>query len=185
MRRPQDQNLWRFNEPGILKYLVLDELHTYDGAQGSDVACLVRRLKERLGAGKGSLCVVGTSATLDDRAALQRRAQRLDDMDHLLVASTTERFRYVERLARAPIATQETLDLWIGWWRDVLLLAADAGVPLTNVDRDGGLRDYARRFGTKRSAAVIQALRSASDRLDHNANPRLTLEVLMLDLPHP
>ena len=65
--RPQDQNLWRFNEPGVLQFLVLDELHTYDGAQGSDVACLIRRLKERLQIPQGELCVVGTSATLDDR----------------------------------------------------------------------------------------------------------------------
>lgn len=65
--RPQDQRLWRFNEPGVLKYLVLDELHTYDGAQGADVACLIRRLKERLAIEQGDLCVVGTSATLDDR----------------------------------------------------------------------------------------------------------------------
>ena len=47
--RPQDQRLWRFNHTiGVLRYLVLDELHTYDGAQGADVACLIRRLKERL-----------------------------------------------------------------------------------------------------------------------------------------
>jgi DEAD/DEAH box helicase domain-containing protein len=69
--RPQDQRLWRFNEPGVLRYLVLDELHTYDGAQGADVACLIRRLKERLDIPKGELCVVGTSATLDDREAFQ------------------------------------------------------------------------------------------------------------------
>ena len=67
LMRPQDQNLWRFNEPGVLRYLVLDELHTYDGAQGSDVACLIRRLKERLDIARGELCVVGTSATLDNR----------------------------------------------------------------------------------------------------------------------
>lgn len=65
--RPQDQRLWRFNKPGVLRYLVLDELHTYDGAQGADVACLIRRLKERLEIPTGELCVVGTSATLDDR----------------------------------------------------------------------------------------------------------------------
>lgn len=66
LMRPQDQELWRFNTPGILKYLVLDELHTYDGAQGADVACLIRRLKEKLEIAKGELCVVGTSATLDE-----------------------------------------------------------------------------------------------------------------------
>ena len=127
--------------------------------------------------------------TLNDKKALQRRAKRLDDLDQLISASTVERFRYAERLARDPVATQETLDLWIGWWRDVLLLAAEADAPLTNVDYQGRgavtapLRDHARRFGVQRSAEVVAALRSAADRLKRNANARLTLEVLMLDLP--
>lgn len=64
--RPKDTSIWRFNQddPGLLKYLVLDELHTYDGAQGADVACLIRRLKERFQLPKGDLCMVGTSATV-------------------------------------------------------------------------------------------------------------------------
>jgi len=74
--RPQDQGLWRFNEPGTLQYLILDELHTYDGAQGADVACLIRRLKERLNIPKGKLCVVGTSATMDDRDRSDRALGR-------------------------------------------------------------------------------------------------------------
>jgi DNA polymerase-3 subunit delta' len=109
----------------------------------------------------------------------------LDDLSGLLDATIVERFRYVEKLARDPDATRETLDLWIGWWRDVMLLAAEADGPLTNMDRQGKLRDHAHRFGVKQSAAVVEALRSANDRLRRNANARLTLEVLMLDLPHP
>jgi DEAD/DEAH box helicase domain-containing protein len=64
--RPKDQGIWAANDErrGLLRYLVLDELHTYDGAQGADVACLIRRLKERLSLTKGQLCVVGTSATI-------------------------------------------------------------------------------------------------------------------------
>ena len=42
----------------------MDELHSFDGAQGTDLACLVCRLKARLGTPKGYLCCVGTSATL-------------------------------------------------------------------------------------------------------------------------
>ena len=120
---------------------------------------------------------------LEDGQALQRRAERLDALDQLVAASTVERFRYAEKLARKPVATQETLDLWIGWWRDVMLVAAGADAPLTNVDRQDTLRDHARRFGVERSGAVVKALRSAADRLKRNANARLTLEVLMLDLP--
>src|SRR4029078_3184265 len=41
--RHEDQNLWRQSATS-LRYLVLDEFHTYDGAQGTDVAMLLRRL---------------------------------------------------------------------------------------------------------------------------------------------
>ena len=45
-----------------LDFLVLDELHTYRGRQGADVAMLVRRVRERMGA-SDMLCI-GTSATM-------------------------------------------------------------------------------------------------------------------------
>lgn len=45
-----------------LEFLVLDELHTYRGRQGADVALLVRRLRERLDA-QHMVCI-GTSATM-------------------------------------------------------------------------------------------------------------------------
>lgn len=64
LSRPRDQRLWRFNKPETLRWLVVDELHTFDGAQGTDLACLIRRLKARLGAQGAQLRCVGTSATL-------------------------------------------------------------------------------------------------------------------------
>jgi ATP-dependent helicase YprA (DUF1998 family) len=50
---------------GGLRFLVFDELHTYRGRQGADVAMLVRRLKERCGA--RHLVHIGTSATMISR----------------------------------------------------------------------------------------------------------------------
>ncbi len=41
--RPADSELWR-QSAHSLQYLVLDEFHTYDGAQGTDVSMLLRRL---------------------------------------------------------------------------------------------------------------------------------------------
>ncbi len=68
LQRIEDRPLWRHNDPTTLRYLVVDELHTFDGAQGTDLACLIRRLKARLHTLKGELCCVGTSATLGDDA---------------------------------------------------------------------------------------------------------------------
>ena len=64
--RAADVQLWAQQRPDTLRYLVVDELHTFDGAQGTDLACLIRRLKGRLGAAPGQLVCVGTSATLGD-----------------------------------------------------------------------------------------------------------------------
>ncbi|MDD1793157.1 DEAD/DEAH box helicase [Enterovibrio sp. ZSDZ42] len=66
LMRPEDQSLWEHNEPGTLKYLVVDELHTFDGAQGSDLACLIRRLKYHLSVDNEGFACVGTSATVGD-----------------------------------------------------------------------------------------------------------------------
>lgn len=70
LMRARYQQLWTLNlqDRELLRFLVLDELHTYDGAQGSDVANLIRRLKLKFGYGRGQLCPVGTSATVGDGA---------------------------------------------------------------------------------------------------------------------
>jgi ATP-dependent helicase YprA (DUF1998 family) len=63
--RPQEA---MFFEPGgvdTLRFLVFDEVHTYDGAKGCEIAMLLRRLKQRIGATtRGKLTCIGTSATL-------------------------------------------------------------------------------------------------------------------------
>lgn len=64
--RPKDRALWAENGPETLRYVVVDELHTFDGAQGTDLAMLLRRLCARLGTPKGALICAGTSATLGD-----------------------------------------------------------------------------------------------------------------------
>ena len=62
--RPEDSQLWKNNEADTLKYFVVDELHTFDGAQGTDLACLLRRLTDRLHTDPKHMCFVGTSATM-------------------------------------------------------------------------------------------------------------------------
>ena len=75
--RAADLPLWQQNEPETLRYLVVDELHTFDGAQGADLACLIRRVKERVKTPAGQLISIGTSATLGDgsKATAQELAE--------------------------------------------------------------------------------------------------------------
>ncbi|WP_432560415.1 DEAD/DEAH box helicase [Granulicoccus sp. GXG6511] len=70
--RPEDQNLWRASADS-LTYLVLDEFHTYDGAQGTDVAMLIRRLglalmEHRSEPSRRSYLAPQASDNRDDRA---------------------------------------------------------------------------------------------------------------------
>jgi superfamily II DNA or RNA helicase len=59
--RPEDNPIF---ESGLWRFIILDEAHTYRGAQGIEVAMLLRRLKERLGKDKGQMQCIATSATL-------------------------------------------------------------------------------------------------------------------------
>ena len=66
--RKSDRKLWQENDSDTLQYVVLDEFHTYDGAQGTDVAMLLRRLGATLGMDGerplGQATPVATSATM-------------------------------------------------------------------------------------------------------------------------
>jgi DEAD/DEAH box helicase domain-containing protein len=69
--QPHVHGLWAHNGASsegtsVLRYLVVDEFHTFDGAQGTDLACLIRRLRDRLHCPGDDLICVGTSATLGD-----------------------------------------------------------------------------------------------------------------------
>lgn len=69
----------RLLEGADLKWIVLDEVHTYTGAQAIEVAFLLRKLKTHLGLAPGLLRCVGTSASLDParRDELARFAENL------------------------------------------------------------------------------------------------------------
>lgn len=80
MLRPKDRQLWSANGPTTLRYVVVDELHTFDGAQGTDLALLLRRLRARLKIAPGHLICAGTSATLggtSDTAPLREYARQI------------------------------------------------------------------------------------------------------------
>lgn len=68
LQRADDLELWKDAE---IAYAVVDEFHTYDGAQGTDVAMLLRRLAAATGHSRpgkplGAICPVATSATLGE-----------------------------------------------------------------------------------------------------------------------
>lgn len=57
------------------QFIVFDELHTYRGRQGSDIAYLIRRLKEKQKNGK--VVCIGTSATLASSGTIDEKKETI------------------------------------------------------------------------------------------------------------
>ena len=123
-----------------LRFLALDELHTYRGRQGADVAMLVRRLRDQCAS--EHLQVIGTSATMSSEGSLaERRAVVARVATRLFGAEVTPERVIGETLVRA---TEETS------WQRRPHRCRGVGAPATLVRRPccrspGGLgRDHLR-----------------------------------------
>lgn len=121
-----------------------------------------------------------------DEAALEARAQKLDDLVTLVGASRVARFVYADKLARegSTERIQATLDLWLAFWRDVLLASARCPAALANPDRADQVQRLAEQVSPAAAGDVIAGLRRTGELLEKNANARLALEVCLLGWPH-
>jgi DNA polymerase-3 subunit delta' len=119
----------------------------------------------------------------DDGQLLERRDQRLEELRQLLSSPNTARFAYAESLSRDRETMKETLELWLGWWRDVLIMAAGSAAAAVNRDQVEALRRTADSVGLDSAARAVEAIQRTLDLLPRNINARLALEVLLLDLP--
>jgi len=120
---------------------------------------------------------------LADPAVLETRLKRLDDLQQLLSANRGERFAYAEVLAKEKETFRNVLFLWLAYWRDVMLLSAQADTPLANVDRSEEIKALAARLSLPATRRVVSDLELAIERLEKNINARLLAEVVLLDWP--
>ena len=126
------------------------------------------------------------SAIVDD-SLLQRRAERIDRLLDITNGDYEERFDYVAQLvaqfSQSRDLVQKILDLWLDWWRDLLLVKLGRNDTITNIDLEAMLVDMARGYNLAQIKAFINSVQAAGEQLRQNANPRLVLEVLMLSMP--
>jgi ATP-dependent helicase YprA (DUF1998 family) len=95
--RDKDLDLFR---GAPLRFLVFDEVHTYTGALGSEVACLIRRLRYVARKQADEVICIGTSATvqeneshIDAESATLTFTSRLFGVDRAGVQLVTEHYR--------------------------------------------------------------------------------------------
>jgi DNA polymerase-3 subunit delta' len=127
----------------------------------------------------------------NDPASLDQRRSWLDSMQELLSASRRVRFAFAQKLfpsrtrdyAKLRENLRQILQVWLSFWRDILLCTAGSAVPLVNLDRETEIRRLADILDLRTACVCTEALEKSLSLLDDNINPQLLLEVLLLDWP--
>ena len=112
-----------------LRFLVLDELHTYRGRQGADVALLVRRVRERLPPEK--LLCIGTSATMASEGSLEDKSRIVARVASKLFAMRIPDSNVIVESLERITSPAETADSV----HSALRPAIDAGIPQNISDK--------------------------------------------------
>jgi DNA polymerase-3 subunit delta' len=123
----------------------------------------------------------------DDESLLEKRAQLLERLLEVIRGDNEARFEYAAQLAaqfgQNRAAVQEVLDLWLDWWRDLLLVKLGSSDTITNIDHEAELVEMGAGYSLSQIRAFLGSIQAAAEQLEQNANPRLALEVLMLSIP--
>lgn len=124
---------------------------------------------------------------INDDKILRQRTEQILTLLQLSSQGRTERLSYASILStqygKKKEAVKELLYLWVDWWRDLLLTCADCGDCITNIDLADSVEQEAKHYDLACIKTTIDNLQRTAEALDHNANPRLALEVLVLNLP--
>jgi len=152
---------WLRTEPDARLTLVVDEAHTYTGARGTEIAYLIRRLKERLDIheGDGKLRCIATSASLPvaDRAPLE-----IHDFVANLFGEPTQGFHLV-----------------------VVPNQAQSFIHVASTGEQNAFAAFAQRFDPESPWDAIDQLSNAliSRPVDRTATPAVALHRLLHQMP--
>ena len=120
---------------------------------------------------------------VDDVSLLEKRDERLNDLQSLLPAARVEKFSYADKLSKDKDAMRQAITIWLSYWRDVMLRVAGSETPLINVDRNMEIEFLAGRMNLSTARRVVSDLENALEKMDRNVNSRLLAEVLLMDWP--
>jgi len=132
-------------------------------------------------------CLGWAILAASDDNVLRQRQERLDRLLGIIQADYEERFAYAAQLAtqfgQNRGVVLEVLDLWLDWWHDLLLVKVGLSEAVTNIDMSAVITDRARGYSLAQIKNFIDGIQAAGEQLKQNVNPRLALEVLMLNMP--
>jgi hypothetical protein len=132
-------------------------------------------------------CLGWAVTTSQDDSILNERKAKLDNIAGVLTSSITERFAYADLLANRfsqnRQAVQDELELWLDWWRDLMLVKVGSPDKITNIDYENEIDHMAAGYNLSEIRLFIKKLQDAMTQLNRNVSPRLVLEVLVFNIP--
>ncbi len=130
-------------------------------------------------------CIGWAISAIDNENMLEEHSRHLESLIALANSDISERFEFASQLAaqfnKNRASVREWLELWLTWWRDLLLMKNGCAEFITNIDREGALQQQAARYSLSAIYGMTKSVQETMRQLDQNANPRLALEVLMLN----
>jgi DNA polymerase-3 subunit delta' len=126
-------------------------------------------------------------SALENGDILEQRSQRIAKLVSLLTAGLEQRFAYAQELAsqfsQNRKAGAEILEIWLDWWRDLMLIKGGCQEAIINVDYETTLEEQARGLSLGEIEGFLANLGLLQEDISKNVNPRLAWEWLMLNLP--
>ncbi|MBN1644157.1 MAG: AAA family ATPase [Dehalococcoidales bacterium] len=124
---------------------------------------------------------------VEDDSLMERRTEWLEEWIEMTGADFDRRFvfaaKMVEKYSQNREKVQQRLDLFLNWWRDVLMVKVGCEADVTNIDFEDKLKETADDYSLSQIRDFVERIQSAKEQLGMNANPQLVMEVLMLNIP--
>lgn len=115
---------------------------------------------------------------------LSKRGEWLDACRDLLGEGKVARFGYAAKIAKEKEDFRRVMQVWLSYWRDILMQAAEADTPVMNMDRREEISEISGRLGVDAAREMVRSLEKTIGLLGTNTNVRLAAEVLMIDMPN-
>ena len=114
---------------------------------------------------------------------LEKRLACLDELIQLLSSNRRERFAFARQIVEDRDSLREALQIWLTFWRDVLIHSAGLDRSITNLDYADQIQVLAENIELGKAQFQVSAVERTMEQIERNVNARLALEVLLMDFP--
>lgn len=114
---------------------------------------------------------------------LEQRQTCLNELIQILAATRRDRFALARILIEDKDRLREELQVWLTFWRDVLIVTSGLSGSITNLDYSAQIQNLAVATDIHKAKFQVNAVEHTIDYIDRNVNARQAVEVLLMDFP--